>query len=42
MMQASFDPAFASHALASFEDDLREVFGRVAWDEAVVGGPGPV
>ncbi|HEY5663459.1 MAG TPA: HD domain-containing protein [Ilumatobacter sp.] len=29
--QNSFDPDFPIHALASFEDELREVFGRVAW-----------
>jgi predicted HD phosphohydrolase len=29
--QNSFDPAFPIHDLASFEDDLREVFGRAAW-----------
>ena len=34
--QNSFDPDFPIHDLASFEDDVREVFGRVAWDPAVV------
>jgi predicted HD phosphohydrolase len=34
--QNSFDPDFPIHDLASFEDEVREVFGRVAWDRAVV------
>ncbi len=34
--QNSFDPDFTIHDLASFEDEVREVFGRVAWDTAVV------
>jgi predicted HD phosphohydrolase len=34
--QNSFDPDFPIHELASFEDDVREVFMRPAWDPAVV------
>ncbi|MDJ0768666.1 MAG: HD domain-containing protein [Ilumatobacter sp.] len=34
--QNSFDPDFPIHGLESFEDDVREVFGRVAWDPGVV------
>ena len=34
--QNSFDPDFPIHPLESFEDDVREVFGRVAWDPSVV------
>lgn len=34
--QNSFDPDFPIHPLDSFEDDVREVFGRVAWDPSVV------
>lgn len=34
--QNSFDPDFAIHSLDSFTDDVREVFGRVAWDPTVV------
>jgi predicted HD phosphohydrolase len=34
--QNSFDPDFPIHDLASFEDEVREVFGRVAWDPAVM------
>jgi predicted HD phosphohydrolase len=34
--QSSFDPDFATDPLESFEADVREVFGRVAWDPAVV------
>ena len=34
--QNSFDPAFDTLPLEAFEDDVREVFGRVAWDPAVV------
>lgn len=34
--QNSFDPDFPIHPLDSFEDEVREVFGRVAWDPAVV------
>jgi predicted HD phosphohydrolase len=34
--QSSFDPHFPTHPLASFEADVREVFGRTAWDPAVV------
>jgi predicted HD phosphohydrolase len=34
--QTSFDPSFPIHDLASFEDDLREVFGRDEWDAALV------
>lgn len=29
--QSSFDPDFPTEPLESFEDDLRTVFGRVAW-----------
>ena len=35
--QNSFDPDYASDPLASFEGDVREVFGRSAWDPAVIG-----
>ncbi len=34
--QNSFDPDFPIHPLESFVDDVGEVFGRVAWDPAVV------
>ena len=34
--QSSFDPDFAIHALESFEDEVRLVFGRTAWDPDVV------
>ena len=34
--QSSFDPDFPTQPLESFEDDVREVFGRTAWDPAVV------
>lgn len=34
--QSSFDPDFPTHPLESFEDDVSEVFGRVAWDPSVV------
>ena len=34
--QNSFDPDFPTHDLVSFEDDVREVFGRVAWSPDVV------
>lgn len=34
--QNSFDPDFPIHDLASFEDDVREVFARPAWDPSVV------
>ena len=34
--QNSFDPDFPIHDLASFEDDVHEVFGRPAWDPQVV------
>ncbi len=34
--QNSFDPDFPIHPLDSFVDDVREVFGRVAWDPKVV------
>lgn len=34
--QTSFDPDFPIHPLDSFTDDVREVFGRTAWDPAVV------
>ena len=33
--QSSFDPDFPTEPLESFEDDLRTVFGRVAWDPHV-------
>jgi predicted HD phosphohydrolase len=35
--QNSFDPDFPIHALASFEDDVRQVFGRAAWDPTHTG-----
>jgi predicted HD phosphohydrolase len=35
--QNSFDPDYANDPLESFRDDVREVFGRAAWDPAVVG-----
>jgi predicted HD phosphohydrolase len=35
--QPSFDPTFPTEPLASFEDDLRAVVGRDAWDPAMVG-----
>jgi predicted HD phosphohydrolase len=40
--QSSFDPDFPIHDLASFEREVREVFGRTAWDPAVtaVGSEG--
>lgn len=38
--QSSFDPDFPTHDLASFADDVREVFTRQAWDPAVIA-PGP-
>ena len=34
--QNSFDPDFPIHALASFSDNVREVFGRVAWAPDVI------
>lgn len=34
--QNSFDPDFSNHPIESFEDDVRLVFGRDAWDPAVV------
>jgi predicted HD phosphohydrolase len=34
--QCSFDPDFPIHDLASFGDDVREVFGRPAWGEDVI------
>jgi len=34
--QNSFDPDFPIHTLDSFADDVREVFGRVAWSDDVV------
>ncbi len=34
--QNSFDPDFPIHELASFEDDVRAVFGRAAWDPSHV------
>jgi predicted HD phosphohydrolase len=34
--QNSFDPDFPIHELASFEDEVRVVFGRAAWDPAVI------
>ncbi len=34
--QNSFDPDFPIHELASFRDDVHEVFDRAAWDGAVV------
>jgi predicted HD phosphohydrolase len=34
--QSSFDPDFPIHPLDSFADDVREVFGRTAWDPSVV------
>jgi predicted HD phosphohydrolase len=38
--QNSFDPDFPIHELASFEDDVREVFGREAWaDDVIAAGP---
>ncbi len=33
--QNSFDPDFPIHELSSFEDEVREVFGRVAWSSDV-------
>jgi predicted HD phosphohydrolase len=35
--QPSFDPAYPSEPLDAFEADVRLVFGRTAWDPAVVG-----
>lgn len=42
--QNSFDPGFPTHDLASFEHDIRTVFGRPAWDPAITaaGPPRPV
>lgn len=34
--QSSFDPDFAIHPLESFEDDVRAIFGRPAWDPTIV------
>jgi predicted HD phosphohydrolase len=34
--QNSFDPDFPIHDLSSFEDEVHEVFGRVAWSPDVV------
>ena len=34
--QNSFDPDFPIHDLSSFEDEVREVFGRVAWSPDVI------
>jgi predicted HD phosphohydrolase len=34
--QNSFDPDFPIHELASFKDEVRAVFGRTAWDPAVI------
>ncbi len=34
--QNSFDPTYANDDLASFESELREVFGRQAWAEDVI------
>ena len=34
--QNSFDPDFAIHGLETFEDEVREVFSRPAWDPQVV------
>lgn len=34
--QSSFDPAYPSDDLESFEEDVREVFSRPAWDPGVV------
>lgn len=34
--QCSFDPDYPTDPLAAFEAEVREVFGRVAWDPAVV------
>lgn len=39
--QRSFDPSGPMDPLDSFADDVREVFARTAWDEAVTAaGPG--
>lgn len=38
--QVSFDPDYRSDDLHSFEDDVREVFGRAAWSNEVLR-PGP-
>jgi predicted HD phosphohydrolase len=38
--QNSFDPDFPIHELASFEPEVREVFGRPAWDPDVVAAGG--
>jgi predicted HD phosphohydrolase len=35
--QPSFDPDYPTAPLASFEDQVREVFGRSAWDPTIVG-----
>lgn len=38
--QVSFDPDYRSDSLSSFEDDVREVFSRVAWSPEVLrAGP---
>jgi predicted HD phosphohydrolase len=34
--QNSFDPDFPIHELSTFEDDVREVFSRAAWDQRFV------
>ncbi len=34
--QRSFDPAYPSDPIESFESDVREVFGRRPWDPAIV------
>lgn len=34
--QASFDPDYPTLPLDAFRDDVHEVFGRVAWDPAVI------
>lgn len=34
--QPSFDPDFPIHELATFEDDVREVFGRSPWSVDVI------
>ncbi len=40
--QSSFDPDFPTDDLASFADDVHEVFGRSAWDPAFVAAGDPV
>jgi predicted HD phosphohydrolase len=35
--QSSFDPGFPTQPLDAFTDDVAEIFGREAWDPAVVG-----